>query len=92
MKCWLLNVKSVKVKDVEKSKLVVHLQIYKFNCVILKKAIGNAKACFYHPSIWNCNGNQKQLFVIVNGSLGNSRQPTLPSLDDPSAIATKFNN
>ena len=71
---------------------MVHLQIYKSNCVILKETIDNFKACFYHHSISNCNGDQKQPFVIVNGLLGDSKRPTLPSSDNLSAIATKFNN
>ena len=61
-----------------KTKLTVHLEIFRALCLKLKTLIYDAKEKCYKKQISDCGGDQKQLFGIVNSILGRGRQIVYP--------------
>ena len=69
----ILSVKREKRKSERiwrKTKLTVHLDMFRALCLKLKTLIYDAKENFYKKQISDCGGDQKQLFGIVNSILG----------------------
>ena len=50
----------------KKTKLTVHLEIFRALCLKLKTLIYDAKEKCHKKQISDCGGDQKQLFGIVN--------------------------
>ena len=75
-----------------KSKLVVHSQIFLSICQRLKTLIRNAKESYFKTQISDCQGDQKQLFSIVNSLMGREKQTLYPQHKDSLSLATLFND
>ena len=75
-----------------KTKLTVHLEIFRALCLKLKTLIYDAKEKCYKKQISDCGGDQKQLFGIVNSILGRGRQIVYPQHMDSFTLASLFNN
>ena len=91
----ILSVKREKRKSERiwrKTKLTVHLEIFRALCLKLKTLIYDAKEKCYKKQISDCGGDQKQLFGIVNSILGRGRQIVYPQYMDSFTLASLFNN
>ena len=91
----ILSVKREKRKSERiwrKTKLTVHLEIFRALCLKLKTLIYDAKEKCYKKQISDCGGDQKQLFGIVNSILGRGRQIVYPQHMDSFTLASLFNN
>ena len=55
-------------------------------------AISKSKSDILPKKISDCNGDQKQLFQIVDSLLGRNKQTTLPKYDSPLTTASVMNN
>ena len=91
----ILSVKREKRKSERiwrKTKLTVHLEIFRALCLKLKTLIYDAKEKCYKKQISVCGGDQKQLFGIVNSILGRGRQIVYPQHMDSFTLASLFNN
>jgi hypothetical protein len=75
-----------------KDKLSVNYTIYKEKCKIVQTLIKDAKSKFYQNKIEQCNGDQGQLFKIVNSLLGRRKSSDLPATENPSTLAVNFND
>ena len=58
----------------------------------MKLLIAKTKADFYLDKIKDCNGDQKQLFKIVDNLLGRGKPRQLPLSHSPLALAENFND
>jgi len=76
--------------DWRKSKLTVHLDIYKEHCQNVKNLIEKEKSEYYRNIINESKGNQKKLFNIVNSLLNNKKPNNLPSSDSNATLAESF--
>ena len=76
----------------EKTKLTVHLEIYRALCLKLKTLIHDSKEKCFQKKISDCGGDQNQLFRIVNSLLGRGKQAIYPKYTDSSSLASVFNN
>ena len=78
----ILSVKREKQKSGRiwrKTKLSVHLEIFRALCLKLKTLIYDAKEKCYKKQISDCSGDQKQLFGIVNSiKISRGRQIVYP--------------
>ena len=91
----ILSVKLEKRKSERtwrKTKLTVHLEIFRALCLKLKTLIHVAKEKCFKKQISNCGGDQKQLFGIVNSILGRGKQIVYPQHTDSLTLASLFNN
>ena len=91
----ILSVKREKRKSERiwrKTKLTVHLEIFRALCLKLKTLIYDAKEKCYKKQISDCGGDQTQLFGIVNSILGRGRQIVFPQHMDSFTLASLFNN
>ena len=75
-----------------KTKLTVHLEIYRALCLKLKTLIHDSKEKCFQKKIADCGGDQNQLFRIVNSLLGRGKQAIYPKHTDSSSLASVFNN
>ena len=75
-----------------KTQLTVHLEIYKDNCLAVKKAISESKANIIKNKITESKGDQKKLFEIVDTLLGRKKIMKLPKYDCPVTLASKMNS
>ena len=77
----ILSVKREKRKSERtwrKTKLTVHLEIFRALCLKLKTLIYEAKEKCFKKQISDCGGDQRQLFGIVNHLLGRGKQIVYP--------------
>ena len=91
----ILSVKREKRKSERiwrKTKLTVHLEIFRALCLKLKTLIHVAKEKCFKKQISDCGGDQKQLFGIVNSILGRGKQIVYPRHTDSLTLASLFNN
>ena len=91
----ILSVKREKRKSERtwrKTKLTVHLEIFRALCLKLKTLIHVAKEKCFKKQISDCGGDQKQLFGIVNSILGRGKQIVYPQHTDSLTLASLFNN
>ena len=75
-----------------KSKLTVHLEIYKAQCCLVSKLCKAAKRDYYHRKIEECHGDQKKLFQITKELMNKRKTNTLPSHVDSKDIAESFSD
>ena len=75
-----------------KTRLTVHFDMYSESCMAVNKAIGKSKSVILQKKISDCNGDQKNLFKIVNTLLGQNKQTELPKYDSPLTMASIMNN
>ena len=75
-----------------KTKLTVHLEIYRALCLKLKTLIHDSKEKCFQKKISDCGGDQNELFRIVNSLLGRGKQAIYPKHTDSSSLASVFNN
>ena len=76
----------------EKTKLTVHLEIFRALCLNLKTIIRVAKEKCFKKQISDCGGDQKQLFGIVNSISGRGKQIVYPQHTDSLTLVSLFNN
>ena len=91
----ILSVKREKRKSERtwrKTKLTVHLEIFRALCLKLKTLIYEAKEKCFKKQISDCGGDQRQLFGIVNHLLGRGKQIVYPQHTDSFTLASLFNN
>ena len=91
----ILSVKREKRKSEQiwrKTKLTVHLEIFRALCQKLKTLIHDAKEKCFHKKISDCGGDQNKLFRIVNFLLGRGKQAVYPKHTDSLSLASVFNN
>ena len=91
----ILSVKREKRKSEQiwrKTKLIVHLEIFRALCLKLKTLIHDAKEKCFHKKISDCGGDQNKLFRIVNILLGRRKQAVYPKHTDSLSLASVFNN
>ena len=75
-----------------KTKLTVHLEIFRALCVKLKTLSNAEKETCFKKQISDCAGDQRQLFGIVNHLLGRGKQIVYPQQTDSFTLASLFNN
>ena len=91
----ILSVKREKRKSERtwrKTKLTVHLEIFRALCLKLKTLIYAEKEKCFKKQISDCGGDQRQLFGIVNHLLGRRKQIVHPQHTDSFTLASLFNN
>ena len=91
----ILSVKREKRKSEQtwrKTKLTVHLEIYRAFCLKLKTLIHDSKEKCFQKKISDCGGDQNQLFRILNSLLGRGKQAVYPKHTDSLSLASVFNN
>ena len=91
----ILSVKRKKRKSEQtwrKTKLTVHLEIFRALCLKLKTLIHVAKEKCFKKQISDCGGDQKQLIGIVNSILGRGKQIVYLQHTDSLTLASLFNN
>ena len=91
----ILSVKREKRKSERiwrKTKLTVHLEIFRAFCLKLKTLIYYAKEKCHKKQISGCIEDQEQLFSIVNSTLGRRRQIVYPQHTDLFNLPFLFNN
>jgi hypothetical protein len=91
----ILEVKRLKRKYEKlwrKSKLTVHRLEFRRYCLELKELICKTKSKFYLDKIKNCDGDQKQLFKIVDKLLGRGKSRALPEAHSHLSLAENFND
>ena len=91
----ILSVKREKRKSERtwrKTKLTVHLEIFRALCLKLKTLIYAEKEKCFKKQISDYGGDQRQLFGIVNHLLGRGKQTIYPQHTDSFTFASLFNN
>ena len=91
----ILSVKRDKRKSERtwrKTKLTVHLEIFRALCLKLKTLIYAAKEKCIKKQISNCGGDQRPLFCIVNHLLERGKQIVYPQRTDSFTLTSLFNN
>lgn len=62
-----------------KTKLTVHRELYKEQCVQTRKPLLQSKRDYYSNKIAEIVNDQKQLYKITNNLIGNKHQTVLPT-------------
>ncbi|XP_077985142.1 uncharacterized protein LOC144439783 [Glandiceps talaboti] len=75
-----------------RTKLTIHRQIYKSQCLTVNQLIHSAKINYYRHIIQENGNNQKALFNVVNKLLHKSKEMQLPSHTSTEEIAERFSN
>ena len=71
--------------------IVVNFQIYQESCLAVKNTINESETKVIQKKIVESKGDQKQLFKIVETSLGQTKQIALPEYHDPASLQSRFN-
>ena len=72
------------------TRLEVHRQAYRAQCVVFNNMLVNAKKNYYTTKIANCKNDQKQLFRITKNLMGNGGVTAMPSHVCPAVMAQRF--
>ena len=78
-------------RQMKKTQLVVHTEIYKAARLALNKAIQDAKSAYYNGKITEAAGDQKVLFRVVE-SLLHKKTSALPTNNSSQALASDFSD
>lgn len=74
----------------QKSRLTVHHQIYRHQCVVVNKLIKQARTTYYSDKISVCGHDQKGIYNIANHLLGERGTQPLPETTSDTELAETF--
>lgn len=72
------------------TKLIVHREIYKEECVKVNKLCEEASRNYYCLKIEECGSDQHKVFHIANQLINNKKDSTLPTSENPQELSEKF--
>jgi predicted nucleic acid-binding Zn-ribbon protein len=72
-----------------KTKLQVHLDIYKYECANVSRMCRKARSNYYCSMIEDCGNDQKKLFNIANELMNKKKDCTLPT-SNPQQLSERF--
>ena len=75
-----------------KSKLQIHLEIYKDAQKTVKKVINSEKSQYLLGKIENSNGDQKMLYQVTSELLKSKQSSRLPTHNDDTVLANEFSD
>ena len=75
-----------------RTRLTVHQIQFSEQCFKVKEEICNAKEQYFKQKIDECEGNQGQLYAIVNSLLGREKVIALPEAESPKHLADTFSD
>ena len=84
------NIKRKAERKFRKSKLAIDFHILTQAVIDYKESCFMAKTNYFQNKIQKCQGNQKDLFQIVNNLLHRNKDTRLPSYTDPATLANNF--
>jgi len=72
------------------TRLEVHRQAYRAQCVVFNNMVVVAKKNYYTTKISNCKNDQKQLFGITKNIMGNGGVTAMPSHVCSAVMSQRF--
>ena len=73
-----------------KTKLAVHLEIYRTECRNVSRLCNEARKCYYCLQIEECGHDQKKIFSIANDLMNKKKDCSLPTSSDPKELSEQF--
>ena len=73
-----------------KTRLAVHLDIYRIECANVSRMCSEARKCYYCLKIEESGPDQKKIFSIVNDLLSRKKDTSLPTTTNPNDLAEHF--
>ena len=73
-----------------KTKLEIDYDLFKQQCMAVNSLILDSKKTFYNDKIDSCDGDQKELFKIIDKIMHNYEEPKLPSHNSLDELVNKF--
>ena len=73
-----------------KIKLTVHREAFQEQCQAVKDLIGGEKGHYYNNKFKECDGDQKQLFKLVDKLLSRGKPTYLPQHDTMTDLVNNF--